>query len=169
MATLHQIQIRYDAVEDRALLRVATTDASEFRFWITRRYARLLWTALTQSAERSGHAASRPQPAAREAVLAFEKEAALARADFGSGYREQPRRTPLGDDPVLLARVKCSHPDPATTVLSLHPMEGRGIEVRLDATLLHSLLKLLADAATAGEWDLALTTPEPATPAGPLN
>ena len=168
MPSLHQIQIRYDAVEDRALLRVATTDASEFRFWITRRYARLLWTALSGSAARSAPAAAQAEPAAREAVVAFEKEAALARADFDTGFTEAPRSTPLGDQPVLLARVKCARLDSQTTLLALHPVQGQGIEVRLDSTLLHSLLKLIGDAARAGQWDLNLELPSLA-PAGPMN
>jgi hypothetical protein len=170
MPNLHQIQIRYDAVQDRALLRVATSDANEFRFWITRRYARLLWQALAGSAARSTPAVAQAEPAARQAVVAFEKEAALARADFDTGFAEQRRETPLGDQPVLLARVKCARLDDQTTLLALHPLEGQGIEIRLDTTLLHSVLKLLADAAASGEWDLNLERSEPAAvPAGPMN
>lgn len=170
MPNLHQIQIRYDAMEDRALLRVATTDGNEFRFWITRRYARLLWAALSGSAARSAPAVAQAEPAARQAVVAFEQQAALARADFDTGFTEHHRATPLGDRPILLARVKCARLDNQTTALALHPMEGQGIEVRLDATLLHSVLKLIGDVAASGEWDLNLELAEPAaTPTGPMN
>ena len=170
MAGLHQIQIRYEPLEDRALLRVATTDGSEFRFWVTRRYARLLWKALSGSAMPSTRAAIQPAPAAREAVMAFEKEAALARADFATDYVDQGREMPLGDAPILLARVRCARQDDGALLLALHPIEGQGIEVRLDDTLLHSLIKLLGDAARAGEWDLAFDTrATEAAPSGPLN
>lgn len=164
MSNLHQVQIRYDAMEDRALLRVATTDGNEFRFWITRRYARLLWKALAGSAARSAPAVAQARPAAREAVVAFEKEAALARADFETAFTQRPRATPLGTRPVLLARVRCTRLDDRFTLLALHPLRGQGIEVRLDATLLHSVLKLVEDAAAAGEWDLSLAPSEPAAP-----
>ncbi len=168
MSTLHQIQLRYDAVEDRALLRVTTTARDEFRFWITRRYARLLWKALTGSAARAGRAAQHSEPATRRAVMAFEHEAALAKADFKTRFENQGLSTPLGAAPVLLAQVKCARLDGGLTLLGMHPLKGQGIEVRLDQTLLHSLLRLLAEAARAGEWDLdmAVSVPEAA---GPVN
>ena len=167
MANIHQIQLRYDAHEDRALLRLATTDRDEFRFWVTRRYARLLWAGLTDSAARSARALGQPEPAARDALVAFEHEAALERADFQTAFRDDaPMTRPLGDDPVLLARVKCAQLDGGHTLLGMHPLQGQGVELRLDPTLLHSLLKLLADAARAGEWDLDLRVPgaQPAPP-----
>jgi hypothetical protein len=160
MSRLHQIQIRYEALEDRALLRVATTDGREFRFWVTRRYARLLWQALSRSAARGTPGTSRADPVARQAVMGFQREAALAGADFSTRYREQPRETPLGDAPVLLARITCTPRADGTTTLAMHPMQGQGVEVRLDARLLHSLMKLLNDAATAGEWDLQMPMPD---------
>lgn len=171
MSQLHQIQIKYEALEDRALLRVATSDAREFRFWITRRYAKLLWQALCGSAAKSTPAVTQAVPQAREAVMAFQHEAALAKADFNTGFREQTRDTPLGVAPVLLARVKCTTLDGGFTVLALHPVQGEGIEVRLDTTLLHSLLKLLREAAAAGEWDLDMPAPgaAPGSATGTLN
>ena len=145
MANIHQIQLRYDAHEDRALLRLATTDRDEFRFWVTRRYARLLWAGLTDSAARSARALGQPEPAARDALVAFEHEAALERADFQTAFRDDaPMTRPLGDDPVLLAQVKCAQLDGGHTLLGMHPLQGQGVELRLDPTLLHSLLKLLA-------------------------
>lgn len=171
MSQLHQIQIRYEALEDRALLRVATNDAREFRFWITRRYAKLLWQALRGSAVKGTPAVTQAAPQAREAVMAFQHEAALAKADFNTGFREQTRDTPLGVAPVLLARVKCTTLNDGLTLLALHPVKGEGIEVRLDTTLLHSLLKLLCEAAAAGEWELDMSTPSttPGSATGPLN
>ena len=159
MSRLHQIQIRYEALEDRALLRVATTDGREFRFWLTRRYARLLWQALSRSAASTAPGASRADPIAREAVVGFQREAALAGADFSTRYREQSRETPLGDAPLLLARITCTPRADGTTTLAMHPLQGHGIEVRLDGKLLHSLMKLLSEAAQAGDWDLHMPMP----------
>jgi hypothetical protein len=171
MSTIHQIQLRYDAVEDRALLRVSTTQLDEFRFWVTRRYARLLWKALTGSAARSARALTQSAPASREAVVAFEHEAAVAKADFQTRFQaERTATTPLGEAPVLLAQVKCAPLEGGLTLLGMHPVQGQGIEIRLDETLLHSLLKLLADAARAGEWDLDMQVSAPhASPTGPVN
>ena len=46
MSRINQIQIRYAPVEDRIVLRLNTEDSSEFRFWITRRYAKILAVSL---------------------------------------------------------------------------------------------------------------------------
>ena len=164
MTKIHQIQFRYDPHEDRALLRLTTTARHEFRFWVTRRYAKLLWAGLTGSASR-GAAVT---PALREAVLAIEQEAAIARADFETHFDETTLSTPLGQAPILLARLKCVRKSDSITLLAMHPLKGQGIEIRLDQTLLHSMLKLLAEAARAAEWDLDTTIREP-EPVGPLN
>lgn len=164
MTKLHQIQFRYDPHEDRTLLRLTTTTRHEFRFWVTRRYAKLLWAGLTGSAAR-GTAVT---PALREAVLAFEQEAAIAHGDFKTRFDDADTCTPLGDAPVLLARLKCMRRDENITLLAMHPLQGQGIEIRLDQTLLHSMLKLLAEAAQSAEWDLN-TSIAHAAPTGPLN
>ena len=165
MSKIHQIQLRYDPLEDRALLRLTTTDEAEFRFWVTRRYARLLNRALTGCVARSARVLGQPEPAAREAVMAFEHESAVSRADFVTRFRDAPRPTPLGDAPVLLAQVKCTPLKDGLTLLGMHPVAGQGVELRLDAMLLHSMLKLVADAARAGEWDLAPDLPATTAPA----
>ena len=164
MTKLHQIQFRYDSHEDRTLLRLATTTRHEFRFWITRRYAKLLWAGLTNSAAH-GTAVT---PALRETVLAFEQEAAIAGADFKTQFNDADTSTPLGDTPLLLARLKCVQQDNGIILLAMHPLQGQGIEIRLDQTLLHSMLKLLAEAAQAAEWDLN-TAIAPSAPTGRLN
>ena len=46
MSQLHQMQITYVPVEDRLLYRVNTKHRQEFRFWMTRRYVKLLWKGL---------------------------------------------------------------------------------------------------------------------------
>jgi hypothetical protein len=168
MPGLHQIQLRYDPLEDRALLRMTTTDRNEFRFWITRRYARLLWAALNGAATRGGPAAAQPVPQARQAVMAFEHEAAVSRADFATRFQDQGLSTPLGAAPLLLVRIKCAPMAEERVLLSMHPQQGQGIEVRLDRTLLHSFMKLLTEAARAGEWDLDMHVEMP-QPGGAIN
>jgi hypothetical protein len=171
MSSIRQIQLRYEAHEDRALLRLNTTDPSEFRFWVTRRYAQLLWSALTRAADETTRGAVPVDAAMREAMVAFEHQAALGRADFASEFRDEATAAhPLGELPVLLAQVRCAPLDDGFTLLGMHPLRGQGVEVRLDATLLHSLLKLLADAADAGQWGLELRLPgTDATPGARAN
>ena len=48
MGQLHQMQIVFVPEQDRLLFRLNTTgrQQQEFRFWLTRRYVRILWKAL---------------------------------------------------------------------------------------------------------------------------
>ena len=158
MMQLHQIQVRYVPVEDRAMLRVATREGtdklSEFRFWVTRRYSMLLLSALGRNAVQA--VGTRPETPAsnRSQMLEFQRDAALADSDFKTGFVDSAKDMPLGSEPVLLARVGLNRLSNGMTVLALHPQRGKGIEVRLNDTLVHSLIKLVEDAARSGGWGL---------------
>jgi hypothetical protein len=154
MTQLHQIQLTYVPIEDRALLRLSTDDRCEYRFWITRRYAKLLWPALTRSLQSEGNVITQKEPGAKSAVLAFQHEAALAGSDFKTEFKSEKLQTPLGIDPILLVRIHCRRLDDNLTLLAMHPEHGQGLELNLNDQLLHSLAKLLRDAVNAGDWQL---------------
>ena len=167
---LHQIQVQYDALEDRALLRVSTRESAEslaeFRFWLTRRFAAMLLSALAGNVVSAAQARVETPPESRPELIAFERESALAESDFETAYTHEEKAMPLGETPVLLARVGVSRVEPGVTTLALHPHSGKGIEVRLNDTLVHSLIKLVEDAARSGGWNLPQALPLAATPAG---
>jgi hypothetical protein len=48
---------------------------------------------------------------------------------------------------------------PGTFTLSLRPQQGQGVDLGLTAPLLHSICKLLLDAAAQSDWDLKLVMP----------
>ena len=80
---LRQINIDYDAENDRLLMRIGTSDGAELRLWLTRRYVKLLWPLLVKLAEdASPRIRTQANPEARKALLGLEHEQALARADF---------------------------------------------------------------------------------------
>lgn len=172
MADLHQIQIRYVALEDRALMRISTTDQAQFQFWITRRYAELMLRALAKDLASSELAVRQRAPSDRDTVLAFEHDRAIAQTRFDVPYRA-PRHehAPLGETPVLLARIEVRRLDGGQSVLAMHPDSGKGVELRLDDRLIHSLVKLLQDAASRGQWALPRALAQPCAPraAEPLN
>ena len=43
---LHQMTVKYLPTEDRMLLRIATSEKTEYRLWLTRRFIGILWPAL---------------------------------------------------------------------------------------------------------------------------
>ncbi|MBN1101836.1 MAG: hypothetical protein JXL84_00330 [Deltaproteobacteria bacterium] len=156
MQKIHQIQIRFVPAEDRLMFRVRTTDQREFRLWFTRRYVKLLWKGLQQVLAETQSVIS-PDPQTRQAVLSFQHEQAVAKMDFSTPYQQgSEAQRPLGDEPVLLTNIQMRPGPGKNQILRLHPEQGPGVELALDATWLHSFCKLLADAVRKADWDLTL-------------
>ncbi len=172
LGQLRQIQVRFDPENDRLLLRVNTSEKAELRCWLTRRLVKRIWPAVVRSLGNDPQVATQASPQAREAVLHFRREQALAGSDFARPFEEQGAHTPLGDEPILASRVRL-RPTPRGHVLSLHPKQGQGLNLTLEGGSLHALCELIQRAARAADWDLELeVVREPraeATPSGPIN
>ena len=156
---IHQIQCAYQPLEDRILLRILSGDRAEFRFWLTRRYVRLLWQVLLKMLERDPSNATMPDENTRRAMMGFQHENMVRTGQFTQPFEEGPVAMPLGDVPVLLSRISGK---PAGTngnnqqSLSMHPEKGQGIDLGVDSRLLHLISKLLVDAVKQSDWDLKL-------------
>ena len=165
---IHQIQIVHDEAQDRLLLRLSTTDDCEFRFWLTRRYTRRLWAMLVQMLESDRAIKQHVDPQTRHAVLEFQHEGYSSEADYTQPFREpaagSQRRLPLGEAPVLLAIAQGSKREDGVQILKLLPLQGTGIDITLDARLLHLFMRLLREQVAKIDWDLDLALCE--TPQG---
>ncbi len=153
---IHQIQMRYNAQEDRILLRILSAERAEFRFWLTRRYVKLLWTVLIRMLERDPAAAVHGDENVRRTMMGFQHANAVRGGEFAKPYEESVSALPLGSDPVLLARVSGKHAAHQPQTLSLHPEKGQGIDLGVNSGLLHMISKLLIDAVAQSDWDLKL-------------
>jgi hypothetical protein len=165
---IHQIQIRHDENEDRLLLRFSTTDNCEFRFWLTRRFTKRLWKMLLQMLEWDHAVRQQVDPATRRTVLDIQHEGYARQADYARPFeeppRESPRRMPLGEAPVLLARARGRKGDNGLQLLGLHPLRGQGIDITLDTRLLHVFARLLREQVAKTDWDVDLALYEKPQP-----
>jgi len=153
---IHQIQMSYNAQEDRILLRVLSTQRAEFRFWMTRRYVKLLWAVLIKMLERDPVAAVHADENVRRTMMGVQHEVAVRGGEFTKPYEEGVAVMPLGITPVLLARVSGKQAENQQPTLSLHPAQGQGIDIGVNTPLLHMISKLLVDAVAQSDWDLKL-------------
>ena len=153
---IHQIQMAYNAQEDRILLRILSTERAEFRFWLTRRYVKLLWTVLLKMLERDPSAAQHADENVRRAMIGFQHANAVSGGEFAKPYEEGVSVLPLGAAPVLLSRITGKQPDQQQQLLSLHPEQGQGIDLGVNTGLLHMISKLLVDAVAQSDWDIKL-------------
>ncbi|HLS86429.1 MAG TPA: hypothetical protein VK043_09055 [Burkholderiales bacterium] len=157
---LHQLKVDYEAEEDRLLMLVATSDGIEVRLWLTRRFVKLLWPLLVKLAEdASPRIRTQANPEARKALLGLEHEHAVSKADFSKPYDAASHATPLGEKPLLLARIQTGRDRNGQPVVALHPSEGQGITLTFDSVLLHSLCRLLQSAVRKSDWDMELKLP----------
>jgi len=136
---LHQLKIDFAAEQDRMLMLIAASEKVEVRMWLTRRFVKLLWPLLVKLAEEaSPRIRTQPNPEARKALLNIEHEQAVSKANFAKPYDDSARATPLGAEPLLLARIQTGHDPNGHPVLAMHPSEGQGVTLTLDPVLLHS-------------------------------
>lgn len=82
MSQLRQMQLQYQPVQDRLLLRIKTGDRQEFGFQLTRRLVKSLWPALVKALASHDDVVLQRDPEGRAAVMAFKHEAAASKADF---------------------------------------------------------------------------------------
>lgn len=151
---LEQFNASYEAMQDRILLRIRASDGAEYRFWITRRYMLLLWPILMKMAD--GFSARKAaDPLTRSTLAELAHGEAVNQADFSSQYQEGTQ-FPLGEEPVLLARISLRPVAGDIQTLVLLPNEGQGVNLDLDEKLVHIVARLLQQTVTAAEWGLNL-------------
>ena len=153
---MRQIQVRYDKLQDRVLLRLSTTDDCELRFWLTRRFVKRLWGLLVKLLEQDKAVRQQIDEDTRRTVLGIQHDGFVQQGDFSKDFEERPYHLPLGKEPVLLAKGEGKQLDDGTYVLGLHAQRGERIDIALDMRLLHLVSKLLADAVAHADWDVKL-------------
>ena len=155
---LHQLNIAYNPIEDRLILRMTAGspgDLLEYRLWLTRRFVKLLWNVLDQMLETEARRDSRVSIESLDAFKQFQQSDALAQSDFKTAYQAESARTPLGADPLLISRFQVSRGPEGNQVLSLQTQAGQTLNLTLNASLIHSIRKLLLDKVLEAQWDLA--------------
>lgn len=156
---LHQIGINYNPEQDRMLLLIKMSDMSEIRTWITRRYLKILWPTLIKSIGQYVEPEHQHDPVSKEAIMGFQHAEQVQKADFKTEFEKKVTSTPLGSEPLLLAKLSLKPGPSDHQTLGLFPKEGQGVELVLNDTMLHSLCKLIVDAQIVAEWDLEINIP----------
>ncbi len=169
MSDRTQINLSYNPVEDRLLLRLSAPSPQglvEYRMWITRRFTRMMWLALDQVLKDESEANPRVEPRGREMVRRFEEEAALSRADFSTPYEPENPVTPLGPEPMLVVKTHIKKLPDGQRVIIMQDARSRGVNLTVGPALIHSIRKLLSDTADKAGWDLNLDLYSKAPEAG---
>lgn len=154
---INQMQMLYNPEEDRIFFRVNSADKSEFRFWLTRRYALLLLKVLRQHFAQDPDISLQETSEGKQAVMNFKQEQALSNANFKKQFDEQATEYPLGQDTRLAFRITCNKVREHMQ-LGIHPKEGQGINLMISREINTSMTQLLQSAMKKAEWQITPTT-----------
>lgn len=160
MSGLRQMNISFDPVEDRLLLRITAGDPGnldEYRIWLTRRFVQIIWNLLEKAIASEPVSDPRVPTESAGALREFKKVAALAEADFSTPFAAESARTPLGPKPLLVSKIQIRQ-QPAGNLMILETAEGQTVNLALNTGLVHSFRKLLADQTVKAQWGLSLGT-----------
>lgn len=185
--------VKYVPTEDRMMLRIATSEKTEYRLWLTRRFIATLWPALggqlAETADLSGirrpdqtpdvappdgtENAAPPTPPVppkvRDAVLGMEHQAAVQDSDFSKQHDEDTVDLTANTGPMVVTGAKVKPWDGKKLVLSFQTSNDMNVTVTLDKKLLHGFCHMVATTVHKAEWGLDLTVGEPvvASKSGP--
>ena len=155
-----QLQITFNSEQDRLLFRVNGSEKTEIRAWFTRRLVRQLWPNLLQLlTQKIAQDVPTANDDARRMVLGMQHEASLSNADFSQPYRAEATLFPLGEEPFVASKIKMSVLPQSMYLLSMHPAQGQGVDLRLNNTMFHGLCRMLQKACKDADWELALDFP----------
>lgn len=151
---IKQIQASYHPLEDRILIKLHTDQQQKIHAWMTRRFVKLLIPALQGQHPKTG------QPMldnAEQMTQEIEQQKAQMGTQFDSDYDEPEfAEAPLGEDPILLAKITFKGLGSEYPQLLLEPETGSGISLSYNAQLTGTLLKLFTQALKQSDWSLEL-------------
>lgn len=149
-----QVQLRYDPYEDRIIL-ILEEDGQAVSWWLTRRGAIMLMTALAARARES--LAAEDSGEAKSLLLDSRQEQAAQNLSD----TEPPI---AADNPVLLVTIQHGGQENGGHYLNLFDATGRGYGLAFDDESLFSLIELVKQQTAQAEWNIDFTWPtaEPA-------
>lgn len=154
-AVIQQINIGYNAPEDRLALKIGMSDDTELNLWLTRKVVKVLWQLLQDTHLVVAVAPDAQSPQAQELLQSFAKESAIQKLDFSEKYK---KRSPVNSEELLLAQdchiVKI---DSALSTLEFICTNRRTIKVLLNQDLSLALTSMLQLATKEAAWDLAFS------------
>jgi hypothetical protein len=157
-ASIQQLNLSYDKVQDRLLFRVGLSDNTELVLWFTYRFSRQLWAALNGEAHLPAAKpfASKQLPA--ESITQFKQEAqatkALKKMDFATEYT--PRKAIRNDKVMLATEMKLS--EAGAKHLEITCQEGVVVNINLNQELVLALCNMLQLTTKEAEWDMDVPT-----------
>ncbi|WP_029408585.1 hypothetical protein [Thiomicrorhabdus sp. Milos-T2] len=149
---INQIQASYNPAEDRILLNIKTLNEQVYLAWITRRFMKIFIPVLHGQHPTNGQALFDEK---KSQISEIEKQKTQLLGDYESEYKkpENPNY-PLGESPILLAKITFKEIYSENAQLVLEPESGQGIVLPYHSDLLGPLIKIFSQALNSSDWSL---------------
>lgn len=152
--TIQQLNLGYNAQQDRLLLRVGLSDDTELVLWMTYRIARQMWQLLSGETYLPTADSIQADVPAANAVEQFKLEAqateALKKMDFATKY--QPRKEIRNDGALLAIDLKLSGGN--IKHLDVMCLEGVTVGMNLPPALVLALCNMLQLSVRESGWNI---------------
>ncbi|HSF72160.1 MAG TPA: hypothetical protein VLA25_07695 [Methylotenera sp.] len=155
-AAIQQINLGYNAQQDRLLLKVGLADNSELVVWLTYRITKQLWQLLNGETHLPTATSINVETPPQQATALFKQEAeaseTLEKMDFATEY--QPRAEIVNDGAMLAASVVIIPRPNKPSSLEMPCLEGITVRMNLNQELVLALCNMLQLSAKEASWDL---------------
>jgi len=144
------------------MLRIGTSEQSEYKLWLTRRFISVLWGALMKIMEKDAELKKDLVPEVRDAMLAMQHQEAVQSANFDQAHAEDNRDLTSNTGPLLVKGGSLTPVKPGLTQLKLDTENGTSINVALNKQLMHAFCHMTISTAFKADWALELAVGDPA-------
>jgi hypothetical protein len=155
-AAIHQLNLSYDAAQDRLLFRVGLLDNTELLVWLTNRITKQLWQLLNGETKLPSATSIAPNTAPQAAVAQFKQEVKVAenlqKMDFATEY--QPRKEVRNDKIMLATTVLMIAQSVKPMSLEMPCFEGIIIRMNLTDELILAMVNMLQLTCKESGWDI---------------
>ena len=157
-AAIQQLNLGYNAQQDRLLLRVGLSDNSELLVWLTYRITKQLWQLLNGETHLPTATSIEAETPPQQAVAQFKQEAQVAdtleKLDFTTEYK--PRTDIVNDGAMLAISVLLINYDNRPASLEMPCLEGITVRMNLSQELILAMCNMLQLSSKEAAWDLGL-------------
>ena len=157
---IQQINLSYNAEQDRLLLRVGLADNTELLVWLTNRITKSIWQLLNGETHLPTATSIQVETPPQQAVAQFKQEVEavekLQKMDFATAY--QPRTEVVHDAAMLAISVLLINIVDKPPALEMPCLEGVNVRMNLTQELILALTNMLRLSAKEAAWDIGTRT-----------
>jgi hypothetical protein len=154
VAAIQQINLGYNAEQDRLLFRVGLSDNTELLVWLTSRITQLLWSLLTGEVHLPTADFIQAEMPLQQSVEQFKLDMlaadVLKKMDFKTEY--QPRPEVRNDGAMLALNAVLIHVENKQPSLELPCLEGVTVRINLNPDLTLAMCNMLQLATKEAGW-----------------